>query len=54
MNESPPANAFSEPFDCRSQPFGKIGVLLVNLGTPTTPTTGRCGAISRSFYPIAG
>lgn len=34
MNESPPANAFSDPFDCRSQPFGKIGVLLVNLGTP--------------------
>jgi protoporphyrin/coproporphyrin ferrochelatase len=35
MNQSPPADAFSEqPFDCRSQPVGKIGVLLVNLGTP--------------------
>jgi len=34
MNQSPPAKDFAEPYDCRSQPFGKIGVLLVNLGTP--------------------
>lgn len=34
MNESPPAQTFAKPFDCRSQPIGKIGVLLVNLGTP--------------------
>lgn len=34
MNESPPAEAFAGSFDCRSQPCGKIGVLLVNLGTP--------------------
>ncbi len=34
MNETPQTDAFVEPFDCRSGVFGKIGVLLVNLGTP--------------------
>ncbi|MEM7191395.1 MAG: ferrochelatase [Pseudomonadota bacterium] len=34
MNESPPAESFAEAFDCRAQDVGKIGVLLVNLGTP--------------------
>jgi len=34
MNETPRTDAFVEPFDCRSGVFGKIGVLLVNLGTP--------------------
>jgi len=34
MNETPPTGAFAEPFDCRAGVFGKIGVLLVNLGTP--------------------
>ena len=34
MNEAPPTDAFAETFDCRSGVFGKIGVLLVNLGTP--------------------
>ncbi|MGD8355878.1 MAG: ferrochelatase [Methyloceanibacter sp.] len=34
MNQSPPADAFEQPFDCLAQPFGKVGVLLVNLGTP--------------------
>ncbi len=34
MNEAPPKDAFAK-IDCRNlQPFGKIGVLLVNLGTP--------------------
>ena len=34
MNEAPPKDAFAT-IDCRNlQPFGKIGVLLVNLGTP--------------------
>ena len=34
MIEIPPTNTFSETFDCRAGVFGKIGVLLVNLGTP--------------------
>jgi protoporphyrin/coproporphyrin ferrochelatase len=34
MNETPRTDAFAEPFDCRAGVFGKIGVLLVNLGTP--------------------
>ena len=34
MNESPPMDAFAKTWDCRSGVFGKIGVLLVNLGTP--------------------
>jgi len=34
MNETPRTDAFVEPFDCRAGVFGKIGVLLVNLGTP--------------------
>jgi protoporphyrin/coproporphyrin ferrochelatase len=34
MNETPRKDAFAEPFDCLSVPCGKIGVLLVNLGTP--------------------
>lgn len=34
MNETPRTDAFAEPFDCRAGTFGKIGVLLVNLGTP--------------------
>ncbi len=34
MNETPLTGAFAEPFDCRAGVFGKIGVLLVNLGTP--------------------
>lgn len=34
MNEAPQQDAFAQ-IDCRNlQPFGKIGVLLVNLGTP--------------------
>lgn len=34
MNEAPRTEAFSDTFDCRSVAYGKIGVLLVNLGTP--------------------
>jgi ferrochelatase len=34
MNETPRTNTFAEPFDCRAGVFGKVGVLLVNLGTP--------------------
>lgn len=34
MNENPRTDTFAEPFDCRSGVFGKVGVLLVNLGTP--------------------
>ena len=30
----------------------RLGVLLVNLGTPDAPTPSRCAAISRSFCPI--
>ena len=33
---------------------GKIGVLLVNLGTPEAPMRHRCAAISRNFFPIRG
>ena len=34
MNEAPQKDAFAK-IDCRNlQDFGKIGVLLVNLGTP--------------------
>jgi ferrochelatase len=34
MNEKPRADAFTESFDCSSVPIGKVGVLLINLGTP--------------------
>ena len=34
MNETSRKDAFPKTFDCRSAVFGKIGVLLVNLGTP--------------------
>lgn len=34
MNETPPTDAFTAPSDHGPAGFGKIGVLLVNLGTP--------------------
>ena len=30
----------------------RVGVLLVNLGTPDTADAGACGSISRNFCPI--
>ncbi len=50
MNEALKAGGLASTGSVKA---GKIGVLLVNLGTPDAPPIGRCVVISRSFSRTA-
>jgi hypothetical protein len=42
------------PPDHPPVPAPKVGVLLINLGTPDAPEPARCGSISRNSCPTRG